>query len=723
MTGSAGRSRTRSAAFVLVSVAFIVTEFVLLQALFHLDDGADARDRAQARAAVAVAVWRPGADDAAVAEAVRDLAGSGVADAEALTARLDTWRASGTPEDLQGLSDEVDVAGDAVADEQSTVDRKVTGIFVVLLLVVSVGWWLYFRRLVAKHRGVERELTERKAADAGERRLHALVQSSSDVVAILDPDARASYVSPAAAHVLGHDADDLLGGGLLDLVAAADRPQILHVVSSARPGRQQELQLRMDHADGRALVAEGTLTDLRDEPTVQGWVLTVRDVTERARLQEDLARQAFHDSLTGLANRQLFTDRLDHALSRRSGSPRPLAVLFVDLDDFKHVNDSLGHATGDELLVAVAARIAAGVRPGDTAARLGGDEFAVLLEDTDLTTASQLAHRLLVAVAEPVTLDGHTHTVRASVGLAEAVPGEEDGAATMRHADVAMYAAKERGKGGLAVYDSAAHERALETLTLRRELEAAVDDGALALHYQPTVDLATGAVTGFEALVRWPHPTRGVVPPLEFIPLAEQTGLIVRLGTWVLRTAVRDAASLQSSTHRPSVAVNVSARQLVHPGFVTLVRSALADSGLAPDRLTLEVTETALLSDVEAGVTALTTLRRQGVRVAIDDFGTGYSSLSHLARLPVDVLKVDKSFVDRLEHDRDDALVSAILAMSRALRLTSVAEGVEDPGQADWLREAGCALGQGYLWSRPVELETARALLAGSPGVRLAPAG
>lgn len=701
----------------VVALAFVVTEFVFLSWLFHLDDGADARDRAQARAAVALDVWEPGAPTAPVAEAVRSLSGSGIADADALDAALTDWTSGGSASALTALNEAVGTAGTEVRAEQTRVDREVTAVFVGLLVLVSAGWYLYFRRLLRRHRSVERELTERRTVQSGEQRLLALVQNSTDVVAVLEPDATATFLSPSVGHVLGHEPEDLLGTALLELVAEPDRQSLREQLLTRRAG-VHPVHLRVRHHDGRELVMDGTLQNLCDEPSVQGWVLTVRDATERQRLQDDLTRQAFHDSLTGLANRQLFSDRLEHALSRRSsGPPRPLAVLFLDLDDFKNVNDSLGHATGDALLVAVAGRIRSTVRPGDTAARLGGDEFAVLLEDADQTTASQIGHRLLAALHEPVELDGVSHLVHASVGLAEAVPGQEDAAETMRNADVAMYMAKERGKGGLAVYDSVWHQRALASLSLRQELERAVERDQLVLHYQPTVDLRTGEVTGFEALIRWEHPERGLVPPLDFIPLAEQSGLIVPIGDWVLRTATRDVASLDDGAHRPTVAVNVAAKQLAHPGFVASVQEALAESGLEPQRLVLEITESALLDDLDVGVSALAGLRAQGVRVAIDDFGTGYSSLSHLAQLPVDVLKVDKSFIDRLRQDEDDALVSAILAMSRGLRLTSVAEGVEDLAQAAWLQAAECTLGQGYLWSRPVDLATARRLLAEPVGV------
>jgi diguanylate cyclase (GGDEF)-like protein len=470
--------------------------------------------------------------------------------------------------------------------------------------------------------------------------------------------------------------------------------------------------LRTRHADGRELVLEGTLTNLMAEAAVHGWVLTVRDVTDRQALQQELSYQAFHDALTGLANRQLFTDRLTHALRRRDGATEPLVVLFLDLDDFKHVNDGFGHGIGDRLLVAVAERISGAIREGDTAARLGGDEFAILMEDADVDSAHQVALRLLEALAVPVAVDEHLHPVRASIGMAVAVPGEATGEETLRNADVAMYWAKDRGKSTVAVYEAGLHAEALERMALRGELQRAIREDQLTLHYQPTVDLATHRITGFEALVRWNHPTRGLLPPLEFIPVAEQSGLIVPLGSWVLLAACRAGAGMQSDWHQPTMAVNIAAQQLAKPDFVEEVVDVLRRTRMPAERLVLEITESVLLDDMVGTIATLARLRDRGIRVAIDDFGTGYSSLSYLDQLPVDVLKVDKSFVDKVCADASDTrLVEAIITMSHTMRLTTVAEGVEQPEQAAWLKHARCSLGQGFLWSRPVELDAARELL------------
>jgi EAL domain-containing protein (putative c-di-GMP-specific phosphodiesterase class I) len=334
------------------------------------------------------------------------------------------------------------------------------------------------------------------------------------------------------------------------------------------------------------------------------------------------------------------------------------------------------------------------------------------MEDTDLTGAESVAERLQKVLAEPLVTEGRILAVRASIGLALAIPGEITSEEALRNADVAMYLAKDRGKSAIAVYEAALHAEALERLELRGELQRALRREELLLHYQPTIDLKTGEIVGFEALVRWQHPTRGFLPPNVFIPVAESSGLIVPLGSWVLRTACRAAAGMQDAQHQPSMSVNVAAQQLSQPGFVHEVLAVLAESGLPADRLCLEITESVVLQDLDAITSRLNALRSLGIRIAIDDFGTGYSSLAYLSHLPVDVLKVDKSFVDRITVDRQDAsLTEAIIAMSRSMRLTTVAEGVEDDGQAAWLAGAQCTYGQGYLWSRPVVLTEAVRML------------
>ena len=709
--GPGTSSRARGTITILVTLVVVLGEFGLLQAVYHLDDHVESQRAAQARVAGALNAWTPGNDTAAVEEAVRALGATDPAGAHHLQDLTRTWAGSLDDADLVAVRTASTDVGQAVAREQSAVDRRAGIILATLLVLVSFGWFVWFRTLLRRHRTKQRELTERQVLDAGERRLLALVQNSADVVAVLEPDSTAMFVSPASRSVLGIEPEELVGTRFVDTLLPRDVPMFIRMLAASREGDQPVI-LRTRHADGRELVLEGTLTNLMAEAAVRGWVLTVRDVTDRQVLQQELSYQAFHDSLTGLANRQLFTDRLTHALRRRNGATEPLAVLILDLDDFKHVNDSLGHGIGDRLLVAVAERISGAIREGDTAARLGGDEFAILMEDASIELAHEVAQRLLEALAVPVAVDEHLHSVRASIGMAEAMPGAATGEETLRNADVAMYWAKDRGKSTVAVYEAGLHAEALERMALRGELQRAIREDQLTLHYQPTVDLGSQRITGFEALVRWDHPTRGLLPPLEFIPVAEQSGLIVPLGSWVLETACKAGAGMQSDWHQPTMAVNIAAQQLAKPDFVDEVVDVLRRTGMPAERLVLEITENVLLDDMVGTIASLARLRDRGIRVAIDDFGTGYSSLSYLDQLPVDVLKVDKSFVDKVcAGTSDTSLVEAIITMSHSMRLTTIAEGVEQPEQAAWLKHARCSLGQGYLWSRPVELDAARELL------------
>ena len=714
-------SRARVPITILFTLLVVLGEYGFLQAVYHLDDRVGAQRAAQTRVSGALATWQPGSGTDAVEEAVRALAATDTEGAGELQGLTRRWAASPDTTEVRTLRAVNASIGRSIGTEQKSVDRRVGLVLGGLLVLVSFGWFVWFRKLVRRHREVQRQLTERQVLDSGERRLLALVQNSADLVVVLEPDSTASFVSPAAGSVLGRTPESLVGRRFVDLLLPREVPVFIRMLAACREGDQPVI-LRTMHADGRELVLEGTLTNLMSDAAVDGWVLTVRDVTDRQALQQELSYQAFHDALTGLANRQLFGDRLTHALRRRDGATEPLTVLVLDLDDFKHVNDSLGHGIGDRLLVSVAERIAGAIREGDTAARLGGDEFAVLMEDADSATAHEVAERLLQALAVPVQVDEHQHSVRASIGMAEAMPGAATGDETLRNADVAMYWAKDRGKGTVAVYEAGQHAEALERLALRSELQRAIREGQLVLHYQPTVDLTTHRITGFEALVRWDHPTRGLLQPLEFIGVAEQSGLIVPLGSWVLLEACRAGAGMQSDRHTPTMAVNISAQQLARADFVDEVAHVLRRTGMPAERLVLEITESVLLDDMAGTAATLVRLRDRGIRVAIDDFGTGYSSLSYLSQLPVDVLKVDKSFIDQVCGGAADAsLVEAIIAMSRSMRLTTVAEGVEEPEQAAWLRNARCSLAQGYLWSRPVELSAARELLRGTQRPQLRP--
>jgi diguanylate cyclase (GGDEF)-like protein/PAS domain S-box-containing protein len=552
----------------------------------------------------------------------------------------------------------------------------------------------------------ERLLAARATA-AGEARFRSLVQHLSDLILVLDERLGVKYASPSSDRVLGCAPQLVQGRSLEPSVHPDDLPALRAYLEALRPGDEGlPHALRLRHADGAWRRAEAIGTDLRSDEHVSGLVLTVRDVTERHSLEEQLVHQAFHDPLTGLANRALFRDRVDHALSRAQRDPRPIAVLFLDLDNFKTINDSLGHPAGDALLQVAATRLGACLRAGDTAARLGGDEFAVLLEQLgDAEDAARLAERILAAFREPWELDGHLLDVSASVGVAIRSDGEtaED---VLRNADAAMYHAKGRGRGRWELFAPRMYSEARARLEMQADLRVAEQRGELSLHYQPIVRLATGEVTGAEALIRWEHPERGRQRPDSFVPLAEETGLIIPIGRWVLGQACHDAAHwLASGVASPDlkVTVNVSLRQFQDPGFVDDVRSALANAHLAPHSLVLELTESTLLDDADACLASLQAIKALGVRLALDDFGTGYSSLSHLHRFPLDLVKIAKPFVDALERPSEGTpLARAVVALGDTMALVTVAEGIENAVQVHHLRQLGCTLGQGFFFGQPM---------------------
>jgi diguanylate cyclase (GGDEF)-like protein len=428
----------------------------------------------------------------------------------------------------------------------------------------------------------------------------------------------------------------------------------------------------------------------------------------------DTMRHAFNDPLTGLANRALFLDRLELALDRARRSQGSVAVLFLDLDRFKLVNDSLGHAAGDALLVGVAERLRDCLRRDETVARLGGDEFAVLIDDIDdADDAVHVAQRVAVSLRAPFSVGGRELFTSASVGIATGHDAAED---LVRFADMAMYKAKKRGKGSFELFRAGMHTELLERLELEADIQHALDRDELELHYQPIIDLGSGRVVAGEALIRWRHPERGLVSPGEFIPVAEETGLILPIGDWVMEEACRQAAEWRRShgDAAPAVTVNISGVQLERPELVAKLRHALLASGLPPRSLIIELTETVLMSDTEANIASIEHLKTLDVRVAVDDFGTGYSSLRYLQRFPIDILKVAKPFVDGLAVcSEEGVLARAITDLARNLGLGTIAEGIEMPEQADSLRAMGCELGQGFLFARPLVPAAFAELLAG----------
>jgi diguanylate cyclase (GGDEF)-like protein/PAS domain S-box-containing protein len=560
-------------------------------------------------------------------------------------------------------------------------------------------------------------LTEDLHRRRSDERFRRLVQNSSDLITVMEANWTIRYQTPSVERVLGYQPDELLGTNLAELIHLQDAERMAQLLArtSGHDGINGPVECRMQHQDGRWLTVE-TISSHVDDEELRGYVLTSRDVTDRRALEDQLKHQAFHDALTGLANRALFANRVQHLLERRHWHGVGCAVFFLDLDDFKTVNDSLGHAAGDELLRAVADRLRGHLRAGDTAARLGGDEFALLLEElVDEREVLAAADRIISALQAPFAVQGKELVARASIGIALPDPDRpQEADELLRNADMAMYTAKTNGKGRYEWFAPSMHAAVVERLELTADLRRAVERSELFVLYQPIIDLATGRRTGVEALVRWRHPQRGLVGPDEFIALAEETGLILPLGHLVLEQACRHGARWQQQHGRElTINVNLSIRQLQDPGFVSEVTEILAASQLRAQCLTLEITESLLMQDTEAAVEKLTELKRLGVRVAIDDFGTGYSSLSYLQRLPIDILKIPKPFIDGIVKTSDEsALARAIIKLARTLRLETIAEGIEQQEQWDKLRELDCDLGQGYFFSKPVDSDDIDALLA-----------
>jgi diguanylate cyclase (GGDEF)-like protein/PAS domain S-box-containing protein len=567
------------------------------------------------------------------------------------------------------------------------------GVSAVSMALVAMRLW----RLLAR--------AQRLEARRGEERLSALIHHSTDAIFLVGVDASIRFASPAAHELLATATAADASVSLIDAFVHDDRQALASQLASlaAMPlGAVVPLEGRVAGNDGLVLVFEGTGANLLGDDNVGSLVVTLRDTTSRRELEEQLQRRVFCDDLTGIANRALFADRVAHALDR---STRQLdirvAVMFVDLDDFKAVNDGLGHGAGDQLLRAVAVRIRACLRPADTVARMGGDEFAILVEDVPTVDyARNVAQRILEVLRLPVDVAEVSLAVPASIGIALAADSSTV-ESLLRDADIAMYSAKAQGKGRVAVFDDALRESAVQRLQFKVELPAALNAGQLRLDYQPILDISSQALRGFEALLRWDHPERGLIPPVEFIPAAEETGAIVDIGRWVLEEACRQAVLWNDNDSRSLwMSVNVSAVQLYHPGFVADVRRVLQATGLPAALLTLELTESVLIVHDRAEA-ILAELRAVGVGIAIDDFGTGYSSLAYLQRFPISSFKVDRSFISQLNETGDSGLVRSILAMAEAFGLTTVAEGIETTHQLSALDDLGCNLGQGFYLGRP----------------------
>jgi diguanylate cyclase (GGDEF)-like protein/PAS domain S-box-containing protein len=562
------------------------------------------------------------------------------------------------------------------------------------------------------------EAEARAAVRSQERYARAVAANSADAHVVVNQSGAIINDAPQLAALLGHAGATTIGADVFLLVAPDDQLDVRRLFErcAQNGGTTFETECRVQHGSGHQMWINVRLVNLIDDPDVGGIVVNLEDISDRKQVEAELLHQAFHDGLTNLANRALFVDRVEHALRRNARTGLDAAVVFMDLDGFKTVNDSLGHGAGDQLLQEIATRLGQAVRTSDTVARLGGDEFAILIEESrnPVEESKGVAERMLQSLESPIQLDGQAVTIAASFGIAA---GAADATATslLRDADIAMYRAKSEGRGRWVVYDPDMRAAAVERLQLENDLIGALDAHQFVLVYQPIIELETEEIVGFEALIRWDHPTLGRIEPDRFIPIAEETGLIIPIGRWVLEEACTTVARWHRDhpEHRHlSMAVNISARQLESPELVDHVGRALARSGIDPSTLVVETTETALIRDPGVAAGRLTELSTLGVRLAIDDFGTGYSSLSYLRQFPVDILKIDRSFISTIsDRSQVPAIVRGLLDLGRTLQLETIAEGVEFGIQRDHLRDEHCDLAQGFLFSRPLELDDAERLL------------
>jgi diguanylate cyclase (GGDEF)-like protein/PAS domain S-box-containing protein len=583
---------------------------------------------------------------------------------------------------------------------------------------IAVTALVVVRQILTARENARLMTVEASAREAA--RFQALIKNASDVILVTDAGGLISFATPSARGLFGRDPAGLEGGPITALVAVAEAPRLMVLLKAAatRSGISGPSAFQVQAPEERWV--EIRISNLLDNPLVSGLVATVHDITERRAFEQQLEAQALHDPLTNLANRVLFADRVGQAVVRARRSRMMPTVLYLDLDDFKQINDTLGHTAGDEVLIEISHRILATIRGEDTAGRLGGDEFAVLIDGTrDIGEAEALAERLEAAFAPPFEAGGSRFSIKCSIGIVRADRVDASYVELLRNADIAMYAAKRDARGGHQVFQPAMYAATVERARLEADLRDALGNGEFRLLYQPLIDLATQELNGVEALLRWEHPRRGLVMPNDFIAAAESCGEIGRIGKWVLEEVCRTVGGWNAALGDRAVKanVNVSLPQLV-PGFVVEVAAILAKTGFPPDYLVIEITESVFTADRGDVIAVLNDLRALGIRISLDDFGTGYSSLSRLRDLPVDELKIDRAFVQQLTTADQGSLVSTILQIARDLSLGTVAEGVEEPEQMERLRELGCDLGQGFLLGRPMEATVIESLIAGAEAAR-----
>ncbi len=609
-------------------------------------------------------------------------------------------------------------AHDQVHDFESEIRKKDGGVIWISenarVVRDNAGNVLYYEGTVV-------DITDRKRAEEGLEAQRAyfsqLFANSPQAISLIDMDRNIIGVNAAFEALFGYRAEDIKGFGMRTFIVPDHLlTECENVRGAILAGKSVERETVRLHRDGRLIPVSMIGFPITFKGDIRGIVYIYQDISERKAFEEQITHQAFHDALTGLPNRSLFADRLDRALTRAARrDDYQYAVLMIDLNKFKGINDTLGHQAGDQLLVEVSRRLSNCVRGMDTVARLGGDEFAIILEELkSKKEVMAVVDRIGAVVSKPCPLCGTVVKPGASIGIVLRTREYATAADILRDADIAMYRAKEQGRSAM-VFDRKMHQELLEAISLETDLRRAIEFGGLLLHYQPIVDVQNGQIEGFEALVRWNHPTRGLVPPGQFIPMAEETGLILPLGRFVIAEACRQLRQWQlelPEAQKLSISVNVSCRQFVKDGLVDHVAEVLRETGLDAECLKLEITESVLMHDAQHTARELTRLKALGVKIAIDDFGTGYSSLSYLRQLPIDHLKIDRSFISGQGCDGESQeIVKSIITLARSLGLSVIAEGVEQVEQLDRLRQAACDKAQGFMFSRPVDKETAARLI------------
>lgn len=605
-------------------------------------------------------------------------------------------------------------AGETVPGYYETLLLSKGGVALPVMLTASRTTWMGQPASMVFFR----DITEDKHAESQMRKLSRAIEQAADAVMITDRQGTIEYVNPAFTAITGYTSEDALGRGP-NIKKSGKQGQTFYsqLWDTILSGEIFSDVFINRRKDGGLYYEEQTITPLRDnEGQITHFVSTGRDISERMAIQERLQHMAHHDALTELPNRTLFIDRLKQALARARWHERLVAVMFLDLDRFKQINDSLGHEIGDRLLGEFARRIETNLREGDTVARFGGDEFVILLNDlADAKDIGEVAEKTLAIFDEAFTIAGRELTITASIGISVFPHDGEESQVLMQNADTAMYRAKESGKNNYQFYSREMSQRAIKQLNMENALRHALQLDEFSLHFQPIVNTASGRAIGAEALLRWNHSKHGPVPPAEFIPLLEDTGLIIPVGQWVLRTACEQAMAWSGMPSDGYISVNFSGRQFMSKDIIDVIQATLEQTGLPPRRLILEITESFLMHNLDAALLNLTQLAKAGVRIAIDDFGIGYSSLSYLKRLPIGTLKIDRSFIRDLTTDPDDAaIVSATVALAGNLKLDVIAEGVETAEQIDLLRSLGCTKMQGFYFSRPVPAAEIGGVLARS---------